>query len=87
MESLSFILMIAGIALVCILLVKLLAKPIKIVFKLLINAGLGFIILFIVNFFGGFFDFSLGISFVNALVVGVLGVPGVIILVLLKLFG
>ena len=87
MESLSFILMIAGIALVCILLVRLLTKPIKLVFKLLINAGLGFIILFIVNFFGGFFDFSLGGSFINALVAGVLGVPGVIILIVLKLLG
>lgn len=87
MESLSFILMIAGIVVVCILLLKLLAKPIKLIFKLLINAGLGFIILFIVNFFGGFFDFSLGVSFINALVAGVLGVPGVIILILLKLFG
>lgn len=87
MESLSFILMVAGIVLVCVLLLKILTEPIKLVFKLLINAGLGFIILFIVNFFGGFFDFSLGISFMNALVAGVLGVPGVIILVLIKLLG
>lgn len=84
MESLSFILMIAGIVLVCRFLLKILAKPIKLAFKLLINAGLGFVILFIVNFFGEFFNFTLGVSFLNALVAGVLGVPGVIILILIK---
>ena len=53
--------------------------------KLLINAALGYIALFILNFFGGFIGLSLGLNFVNAVVVGFLGVPGVILLTLLKL--
>ena len=79
--------MVAGIVLICVLLLKILTKPIRLIFKLLINAGLGCVILFIVNFFGGFYDFSLEINFISALVAGVLGVPGVIILVLIKFLG
>ena len=43
-------------------------------------------LLFIFNFIGGFFDFSLGINTVNALVAGILGIPGVILLVLIQNF-
>lgn len=78
--------MIGGVVLVCVLLLKILTAPIRLIFKLLINAGFGFIILFIVNFFGEFAGFTLGVSFINALIAGVLGVPGVILLILLKLF-
>lgn len=86
METISSLLIIAAVVVLCVLLLKILAAPIKLAFKLLINAGFGFIILFVVNFFGGFVDFSLGISFINALVAGILGVPGVILLIVLKIF-
>lgn len=86
METISSLFILAAIVVICILLLKILAKPIKLAFKLLINAGFGFLILFVVNFFGDFVGFSLGVSFINALVAGVLGVPGVILLVLIKLF-
>ena len=54
--------------------------------KLLLHAGLGFLLLLVEELIGGFFDFSLGISFINCLVAGILGIPGVIILVLIKIF-
>ena len=69
-----------------ILLLKILSAPIRLAFKLLINAGVGFLILFVVNFFGDFVGFTLGVNFLNALVAGILGVPGVILLIVIKLF-
>ncbi len=42
--------------------------------------------LFVFNFFGDFVGFTLGINWVNALITGCLGVPGVILLILIKLF-
>ncbi len=86
METLSSILMVAAVIAVVVLLIKILSAPIKLAFKLLLNALFGFIILFVFNFFGGFIDFTLGMNWLNAIVVGCLGVPGVILLILIKLF-
>ena len=86
METLSSILMAAAVIAVIILLLKIIAAPMKLAFKLLLNALFGFIILFVFNFFGDFAGFTLGINWVNALITGCLGVPGVILLILIKLF-
>ena len=66
--------------------IKLLAAPVKLVFKILINAVSGFLLLIIANFISGFFDFSLPMSFLNCLISGVFGIPGVAFLIVLKLF-
>lgn len=77
-----------GAVVICILLVVLLFKilktPLKWVLKLLLNAVGGFIALVVLNFFGAIFGLSLTINLVNCLVAGVLGLPGVVLLVLLK---
>ena len=63
--------------------IKLLKTPIKLAFKLLHAVG-GFVMLFLVNFFGSYLGISLEMSWLNAIVSGVLGVPGVVILLLFK---
>lgn len=84
MESLSVIVMIAAIVLAVILVLRLLAKPIKFVFKLLINTALGFVLLWLINFFGDWVGISLELSLLNALIVGVLGIPGVLLLLAIR---
>ena len=69
-----------------ILIVKLRSAPIRVAFKMLINALVGFAVLFLLNFAGEFVGLSLGINWINAVVVGVLGAPGVVLLLLLKYF-
>ena len=86
MSFLYSLLLLAGLVIVAVALLKLLLKPIKFVFKLLINTALGFVLLWLVNFFGDPLGISIGLTFINALVVGFMGVPGVILLVLLELF-
>ena len=44
----------------------------------------GFAVLFLLNFAGGFVGLSLGINWLNAIVVGIFGAPGVVLLLLLK---
>lgn len=66
------------------LLLRLLRKPIKWAFKLLLHALFGFIFLFLFNFFGAWVDLSLELNWFNAAVTGVLGLPGVVILLLVK---
>ena len=66
------------------LILKLLTAPIRLFGKLLINALSGFVILFLLNFAGNIIGLSLGINWFNAIVVGALGAPGVVLLLLLK---
>lgn len=77
-----------GAVVICILLVVLLFKilktPLKWAFKLLLNAVGGFIALVILNFFGSIIGLSLTINLINCLVAGILGLPGVVLLLLLK---
>lgn len=68
------------------ILVKVFAWPLKLLFKLIINAVLGVILLIIVNFIGQYFNFYIGINAITALIAGFLGVPGVIFLIIFKLF-
>ncbi len=63
---------------------RLIKLPLKWAFKLLLHALAGFVLLFLLNFFGSYLDISLEMSWLNAIVSGVLGVPGVVILLIFK---
>ena len=65
---------------------KILAKPIKWILKLLLNALLGLVVLVVVNFFGSFVGLTITIGWISALVAGILGLPGVILLILIENF-
>ena len=86
MDVITNILLLAGVIVALYVLIKILAAPIKLIFKLLINAVLGFLLLFLANFVGGFFDFSIPVNLVTCLISGVFGIPGVIFLVIVMIF-
>jgi len=69
-----------------VLLFKVLKSPLKLILKLLFNAAVGFAALFALNWVCGSLglNYSLDTNLVNCLVAGVLGLPGVILLLLLK---
>ncbi len=64
---------------------KLLAWPLRILWKLLINAVIGAAILLLVNLVGGVVGFAVAITPISALVAGIFGIPGVIVLIILAL--
>lgn len=68
------------------IIVKVFAWPLKILFKLIANAVLGVLLLILVNFIGQYFNFSIGINAITAIIAGFFGVPGVIFLIVFKLF-
>lgn len=79
MEYLVF----AGAILAVLVIVKLLAWPIKKIIGLVINIVIGIALLYIFNMFGaGLLGFVLPINWITALIVGVLGIPGFIGVVL-----
>lgn len=86
METLSVLLVISAVAALCALIVKILAAPMKLITKLLINTAVGYVLLFVFAFLAEFFDVSIELSLLNAVIVGVFGVPGIILLVLLAVF-
>ncbi|MDF2568862.1 MAG: pro-sigmaK processing inhibitor BofA [Sporomusa sp.] len=60
--------------------------PIKLVFRLIYNGLVGGVMLWAVNFVGSYIGFTIGINPITALVAGFLGFPGVILLILFKIF-
>lgn len=57
----------------------------KLLIRLIINSVIGGICLIVFNLVAGaFFQFSIGVNPISALIVGFLGIPGVLLLILLK---
>lgn len=79
MDYLVFI----GAAVAVFIILKIFAWPIKKIVKMLINIAVGGLLLVLVNYVGAYFGFALTINWISALIVGVLGIPGLIILVIL----
>ncbi len=63
----------------------LLVLPIKLIVKLVVNGVLGAIALFLLNIVGSYFGLTIGINPITALIAGFLGIPGVILLIFLKI--
>lgn len=62
----------------------LLVVPIRLLIKLLINGLIGGLILFVFNIIGGIFGLTITINPLNALIVGILGIPGVVLLLIAR---
>ena len=77
-----------ALALLCAFLVlgvvRLFAAPLKFALKLVLNTLLGFFALFLLGLTAPLTGFALGLNLFNALVIGILGVPGLVLLVLLQ---
>jgi len=59
------------------------SKPVRFVMKLALNVVFGFAALMIVNFLGEQFGIDLAVNWPNAAVTGILGIPGVALLIVL----
>lgn len=59
--------------------------PLKKVLKLVLNSVLGGLIIFIINLIGGNFGFHIGLNVFTSVLVGLLGLPGAVCLIIVKL--
>lgn len=64
---------------------KIFVLPIKSILKLIGNSILGAILIYVINLVGGVFNFHIGLNFITILFVALLGVPGAIVLTLIKI--
>ena len=62
----------------------LLLVPLKMLLKFILNGILGGIILWLLNLVGGLIHVTIAINPVTALIVGFLGIPGIILILLLQ---
>ena len=59
--------------------------PVKKILKLVLNSIIGGIVIFIINLFEASFGFHIGLNFFTSIVIGFLGLPGAVILIIIKL--
>lgn len=65
-----------------VLLIRLIMTPMKLLWKLLINAACGFVCLFLLNLLSGITGMVFELNFLSSLLVGFLGLPGIVLLIL-----
>ena len=63
-------------------LLQMFRAPLRIALKLLANTLTGFLALWVVTLTAGFTGITLGLNLLNALVIGILGLPGFVLLLL-----
>ena len=61
-----------------------LAKPLKLLFKVIVNSALGCAAIVMFNFVGGLFGAYIGVNAFTALTVGLFGIPGFLSLLILQ---
>ncbi len=59
--------------------------PIKKILKLILNSIFGGIVIYVINIIGVNFGFHIGLNFVNSIIIGLLGLPGAVCLIIVKL--
>lgn len=64
---------------------KIFIVPIKWIIKLIFNSILGALLIFAINLIGGIWGFHIGLNFFTAIMVGILGIPGAICLIIITL--
>lgn len=67
-----------------ILFIRIFSKPLRFILKLLLNTALGFLALFLFHYLSPLLGVHIGLNLANALIVGILGVPGFFLLLLLS---
>ena len=65
-------------------LLRVFSTPLRLALKLLFNTLLGFLALWAVNLTAALTGLSLGLNLWNALVIGILGLPGFLLLILVQ---
>ena len=64
---------------------RLFIVPIKTILKLIVNSILGGITIFIINLVGSLWGFHIGLNLITSIFVGILGIPGAIVIIIIKL--
>lgn len=75
------------LAYICFLIIfgKIFIVPITKIVKLVINSIIGGILIYLINLIGGLWGFHIGLNVFTSILIGLLGLPGAVCLVIVKL--
>lgn len=75
------------LACICFLIIfgKIFIIPLSKIIKLIINSILGGVVIFFINLIGGIWGFHIGLNIFTSILVGLLGLPGAVCLIIVKL--
>lgn len=85
METVNLVMATLFFLVILYILAQVIVKPIKLLWKLLLNSGIGLLLLMLTNYVGNYFDFSVPINLITVLITGFLGVPGILLIICFKL--
>ena len=79
--------LITYLACICFLFIfgRIFVVPISIILKLVLNSILGGITIYLINWIGGMVGFHIGLNIFTSVLIGILGLPGTVCLVIVKL--
>lgn len=83
MENYSLLIYISCIIFL-IIIGKIFIMPLMKIMKLVINSAIGAGLIYIINLVGANFDFHIGLNWFTIICSGILGIPGVILIILLR---
>lgn len=81
--QLSVFLTYAGAVVLLFLIGKIFLWPLKMILKLVLNSLAGGLVILLINAVGAAFGLMIPLNFLNAVIVGVLGLPGAVLLLIL----
>ena len=84
MNGISGLLSAAVVIFLLVALARILSAPLRLALKLLVNTASGLIALWLVNLLSPITGVYLGLNVVNGLIVGIFGLPGLVLLILLQ---
>ena len=84
MDLVTMLLMVIAAVMLMSLFFRIIRLPLKWIAKAALHAAVGFVALFILNFIGSWIGVELELNVFNALITGLFGVPGVLILLIIK---
>ena len=85
MATANLVMAILFLLVIIFIIAKLIMKPIKLVWKLVINSIIGLVLLMLANYIGAYLDFSLPLNVLTVLIAGFLGIPGILLLICFQL--
>lgn len=83
MENYSLLIYISCIIFL-IIIGKVFIMPLKKIMKLVINSAIGAGLIYIINLVGANFNFHIGLNWFTIICTGILGIPGVILVIMLR---
>lgn len=75
------------LATICVIFIfgRIFIVPLKRLLKIIINSILGGVLIYIINLIGSTWSFHIGLNIFTSILIGILGLPGAIVLIIVKL--